>query len=345
MEFKSNKKKQLALAVTLAVVGTAWVGLPGKAFAKTGDAGIIEKPLTWSEYQEKDKTGGAIDVLRKDFSGDDVLVAQWHSSWTDSPNYAGGDMAGKAITIGSMKVEGIIAKDGVGQTGDLSQGAITGSNGGLGYAAGVFNQNGLLNATIAVGTSTINAIGVATATQYADPDNKLYQRQGGEGKYTAANTTGIGGAGAIGGNGGKAIAVGVAVGVTPSTEKTAGNVSGSASSNVNITGDSLTVKAEGAQGGHGGYGGTGAQGADGAALDKHQADAGAKGTDGTDALPSDKPAKAADGTSGPSAPAAAGTLTQAGGNTGAGGIWVQTGWITTAGTAGIDGAASTAYSF
>lgn len=342
MEFKSNKKKQLALAVTLAVVGTAWVGLPGKAFAKTGDAGIIEKPLTWSEYQEKDKTGGAIDVLRKDFSGDDVLVAQWHSSWTDSPNYAGGDMAGKAITIGSMKVEGIIAKDGVGQTGDLSQGAITGSNGGLGYAAGVFNQNGLLNATIAVGTSTINAIGGATATQYADPDNKLYQRQGGEGKYTAANTTGIGGAGAIGGNGGKAIAVGVAVGVTPSTEKTAGNVSGSASSNVNITGDSLTVKAEGAQGGHGGYGGTGAQGADGAALDKHQADAGAKGTDGTDALPSDKPAKAADGTSGPSAPAAAGTLTQAGGNTGAGGIWVQTGWITTAGTAGIAGTAGQA---
>lgn len=345
MEFKSNKKKQLALAVTLAVVGTAWVGLPGKAFAKTGDAGIIEKPLTWSEYQEKDKTGGAIDVLRKDFSGDDVLVAQWHSSWTDSPNYAGGDMAGKAITIGSMKVEGIIAKDGVGQTGDLSQGAITGSNGGLGYAAGVFNQNGLLNATIAVGTSTINAIGGATATQYADPDNKLYQRQGGEGKYTAANTTGIGGAGAIGGNGGKAIAVGVAVGVTPSTEKTAGNVSGSASSNVNITGDSLTVKAEGAQGGHGGYGGyggTGAQGADGAALDKHQADAGAKGTDGTDALPSDKPAKAADGTSGPSTPAAPGTLTQAGGNTGSGGSWVQTGWITTAGAAGAAGTNGTA---
>lgn len=342
MEFKSNKKKQLALAVTLAVVGTAWVGLPGKAFAKTGDAGIIEKPLTWSEYQEKDKTGGAIDVLRKDFSGDDVLVAQWHSSWTDSPNYAGGDMAGKAITIGSMKVEGIIAKDGVGQTGDLSQGAITGSNGGLGYAAGVFNQNGLLNATIAVGTSTINAIGGATATQYADPDNKLYQRQGGEGKYTAANTTGIGGAGAIGGNGGKAIAVGVAVGVTPSTEKTAGNVSGSTSSNVNITGDSLTVKAEGAQGGHGGYGGTGAQGADGAALDKHQADAGAKGTDGTDALPSDKPAKAADGTSGPSTPAAPGTLTQAGGNTGSGGSWVQTGWITTAGAAGAAGTNGTA---
>ena len=342
MEFKSNKKKQLALAVTLAVVGTAWVGLPGKAFAKTGDAGIIEKPLTWSEYQEKDKTGGAIDVLRKDFSGDDVLVAQWHSSWTDSPNYAGGDMAGKAITIGSMKVEGIIAKDGVGQTGDLSQGAITGSNGGLGYAAGVFNQNGLLNATIAVGTSTINAIGGATATQYADPDNKLYQRQGGEGKYTAANTTGIGGAGAIGGNGGKAIAVGVAVGVTPSTEKTAGNVSGSASSNVNITGDSLTVKAEGAQGGHGGYGGTGAQGADGAALDKHQTDAGAKGTDGTDALPSDKPAKAADGTSGPSTPAAPGTLTQAGGNTGSGGSWVQTGWITTAGAAGAAGTNGTA---
>lgn len=342
MEFKSNKKKQLALAVTLAVVGTAWVGLPGKAFAKTGDAGIIEKPLTWSEYQEKDKTGGAIDVLRKDFSGDDVLVAQWHSSWTDSPNYAGGDMAGKAITISSMKVEGIIAKDGVGQTGDLSQGAITGSNGGLGYAAGVFNQNGLLNATIAVGTSTINAIGGATATQYADPDNKLYQRQGGEGKYTAANTTGIGGAGAIGGNGGKAIAVGVAVGVTPSTEKTAGNVSGSASSNVNITGDSLTVKAEGAQGGHGGYGGTGAQGADGAALDKHQADAGAKGTDGTDALPSDKPAKAADGTSGPSTPAAPGTLTQAGGNTGSGGSWVQTGWITTAGAAGAAGTNGTA---
>lgn len=342
MEFKSNKKKQLALAVTLAVVGTAWVGLPGKAFAKTGDAGIIEKPLTWSEYQEKDKTGGAIDVLRKDFSGDDVLVAQWHSSWTDSPNYAGGDMAGKAITIGRMKVEGIIAKDGVGQTGDLSQGAITGSNGGLGYAAGVFNQNGLLNATIAVGTSTINAIGGATATQYADPDNKLYQRQGGEGKYTAANTTGIGGAGAIGGNGGKAIAVGVAVGVTPSTEKTAGNVSGSASSNVNITGDSLTVKAEGAQGGHGGYGGTGAQGADGAALDKHQADAGAKGTDGTDALPSDKPAKAADGTSGPSTPAAPGTLTQAGGNTGSGGSWVQTGWITTAGAAGAAGTNGTA---
>lgn len=343
MEFKSNKKKQLALAVTLAVVGTAWVGLPGKAFAKTGDAGIIEKPLTWSEYQEKDKTGGAIDVLRKDFSGDDVLVAQWHSSWTDSPNYAGGDMAGKAITIGSMKVEGIIAKDGVGQTGDLSQGAITGSNGGLGYAAGVFNQNGLQNATIAVGTSTINAIGGETATQYADPDNKLYQRQGGEGKYTAANTTGIGGAGAIGGNGGKAIAVGVAVGVTPSTEKTAGNVSGAASSNVNITGDSLTVKAEGAQGGHGGYGGTGAQGADGAALDKHQADAGAKGADGTDALPADKPAKAADGTSGPSTPAASGDKTATGYYQGPGDTnWIQTGWSTSAGTDGTDGTDGTA---
>lgn len=342
MEFKSNKKKQLALAVTLAVVGTAWVGLPGKAFAKTGDAGIIEKPLTWSEYQEKDKTGGAIDVLRQDFSGDDVLVAQWHSSWTDSPNYAGGEMAGKTITVGSMEVEGIIAKDGVGQTGDLSQGAITGSNGGLGYAAGVFNQNGLLNATIAVGTSTINAIGGATATQYADPDNKLYQRQGGEGKYTAANTTGIGGAGAIGGNGGKAIAVGVAVGVTPSTEKTAGNVSGAASSNVNITGDSLTVKAEGAQGGHGGYGGTGAQGADGAALDKHQADAGAKGADGTDASPADKPSKAANGTSAPSTPAAGGSITATGTNTGSGGAFVQNGWSASAGAAGTSGIAGSA---
>lgn len=46
MNGKMNRNKQLALAVTLAVVGTAWVGLPGKAFAKTGDAGIIEKPLT-----------------------------------------------------------------------------------------------------------------------------------------------------------------------------------------------------------------------------------------------------------------------------------------------------------
>lgn len=179
--------------------------------------------------------------MRKDFSGDDVLVAQWHSSWTDSPNYAGGDMAGKAITIGSMKVEGIIAKDGVGQTGDLSQGAITGSNGGLGYVAGVFNQNGLLNATIAVGTSTINAIGGATATHMLILTINFISARAARVEYTAANTTGIGGAGAIGGNGGKAVAVGVAVGVTPSTEKTAGNVSGSASSNVTITGDSLTV--------------------------------------------------------------------------------------------------------
>lgn len=359
MEFKSNKKKQLALAVTLAVVGTAWVGLPGKAFAKTGDAGIIEKPLTWSEYQEKDKTGGAIDVLRKDFSGDDVLVAQWHSSWTDSPNYAGGDMAGKAITIGSMKVEGIIAKDGVGQTGDLSQGAITGSNGGLGYAAGVFNQNGLLNATIAVGTSTINAIGGATATQYADPDNKLYQRQGGEGKYTAANTTGIGGAGAIGGNGGKAIAVGVAVGVTPSTEKTAGNVSGSASSNVNITGDSLTVKAEGAQGGHGGYGGAGGMGGQGG----NGGDGGAAGTAGVggqggtggqagaagaagsnNSIPITNTATAGtagiNGASGAQGAVGTAGLNGAGGDAGQGGTGGQGG---TAGLAGESGAGSSAY--
>lgn len=334
MDLKASRKRQLAAAVTLAVMGMAWVSVPQQVWAKTGDAGAIDKPLTLAEYELKNATGGAIDTLRKDFSGDDVLVAQYHSGWADNP--ASGDMSGKTITIGSMSIEGVIAKDGIGQVGDLSQGAVKGSNGGLGYAAGLFNRNGLANATINVGSAVISATGGGTATQYNDPANKTYQREGGEGQYTTGNANGVGGAGAEGGNGGKAIAVGVAIGVIPSTEKT--TVSGAVSSNVNISGGDLTVKAEGALGGHGGYGGTGAQGADGAALEEHQAANGTKGADGTDAAPADKPAKPADGTDASSTPAGNGTVSATGYYQGPGNTnWVQTGWSSTAGANGSNG--------
>ena len=79
MDLKASRKRQLAAAVTLAVMGMAWVSVPQQVWAKTGDAGAIDKPLTLAEYELKNATGGAIDTLRKDFSGDDVLVAQYHS--------------------------------------------------------------------------------------------------------------------------------------------------------------------------------------------------------------------------------------------------------------------------
>ena len=66
MDLKASRKRQLAAAVTLAVMGMAWVSVPQQVWAKTGDAGAIDKPLTLAEYELKNATGGAIDTLRKD---------------------------------------------------------------------------------------------------------------------------------------------------------------------------------------------------------------------------------------------------------------------------------------
>lgn len=48
MYLKTSNKKQLAAAVTLAVMGTAWVAVPGQVWA--ADGGSQDHPRQYSSY-------------------------------------------------------------------------------------------------------------------------------------------------------------------------------------------------------------------------------------------------------------------------------------------------------
>ena len=286
MYLKTSNKKQLAAAVTLAVMGTAWVAVPGQVWA--ADGGSQDHPRQYSSYTaDSDR---AIAIAREQKTGEDMYAAQYHENFADLAFRAKDDMGGKTITLKSMTVEGIIGADGKGAAAGLPvEESTAGKNGGIGSAVGIYSTN-ILNANITFGDIAIKAIGGNTYSQ--EITSGKYTHEGKAGVDGASDKNLNGGAGANGGNGGLAIATGV-------------DITGS---NNTVTGGVLTVTATGSHGGYGGAGGTAA------AITTVPAKAGngAQGSNGADST--------ASGTT-PSTPGANGTIGGAGGDglAGAGG--------------------------
>lgn len=298
MYLKTSNKKQLAAAVTLAVMGTAWVAVPGQVWA--ADGGSQDHPRQYSSYTaDSDR---AIAIAREQKTGEDMYAAQYHENFADLAFRAKDDMGGKTITLKSMTVEGIIGADGKGAAAGLPvEESTAGKNGGIGSAVGIYSTN-ILNANITFGDIAIKAIGGNTYSQ--EITSGKYTHEGKVGVDGASDKNLNGGAGANGGNGGLAIATGV-------------DITGS---NNTATGGVLTVTATGSDGGHGGYGGVGGTAAAITTVPAKAGD-GAQGADGADSTTS--------GTT-PSTAGANGTIGGAGGDglAGAGG---------TAGTVGAVG--------
>ena len=298
MYLKTSNKKQLAAAVTLAVMGTAWVAVPGQVWA--ADGGSQDHPRQYSSYTaDSDR---AIAIAREQKTGEDMYAAQYHENFADLAFRAKDDMGGKTITLKSMTVEGIIGADGKGAAAGLPvEESTAGKNGGIGSAVGIYSTN-ILNANITFGDIAIKAIGGNTYSQ--EITSGKYTHEGKVGVDGASDKNLNGGAGANGGNGGLAIATGV-------------DITGS---NNTATGGVLTVTATVSDGGHGGYGGVGGTAAAITTVPAKAGD-GAQGADGADSTTS--------GTT-PSTAGANGTIGGAGGDglAGAGG---------TAGTVGAVG--------
>lgn len=298
MYLKTSNKKQLAAAVTLAVMGTAWVAVPGQVWA--ADGGSQDHPRQYSSYTaDSDR---AIAIAREQKTGEDMYAAQYHENFADLAFRAKDDMGGKTITLKSMTVEGIIGADGKGAAAGLPvEESTAGKNGGIGSAVGIYSTN-ILNANITFGDIEIKAIGGNTYSQ--EITSGKYTHEGKAGVDGASDKNLNGGAGANGGNGGLAIATGV-------------DITGS---NNTATGGVLTVTATGSDGGHGGYGGVGGTAAAITTVPAKAGD-GAQGADGADSTTS--------GTT-PSTAGANGTIGGSGGDglAGAGG---------TAGTVGAVG--------
>lgn len=263
MYLKTSNKKQLAAAVTLAVMGTAWVAVPGQVWA--ADGGSQDHPRQYSSYTaDSDR---AIAIAREQKTGEDMYAAQYHENFADLAFRAKDDMGGKTITLKSMTVEGIIGADGKGAAAGLPvEESTAGKNGGIGSAVGSYSTN-ILNANITFDDIAIKAIGGNTYSQ--EITSGKYTHEGKAGVDGASDKNLNGGAGANGGNGGLAIATGV-------------DITGS---NNTVTGGVLTVTATGSDGGHGGYGGVGGTAA---AITTVPAKAGngAQGNDGADSTTS-----------------------------------------------------------
>lgn len=206
MYLKTSNKKQLAAAVTLAVMGMAWVAVPSQVWAADGGFGAINNPISLEIYAAQNTSGGKLDTARKNYEGSNVYVSQYHSAYTDNEKiFASGDMTGKTISLSNMTVQAVVGKDGIGQAADLAQHATQGQDGGFGYGAGLVNQNGMSNAVIAVGSAKINVTGGASGLIV----DEKYQHEGEQGVTGNAAIGGTGGAGAAGGNGGSATAYGL----------------------------------------------------------------------------------------------------------------------------------------
>ena len=235
MYLKTSNKKQLAAAVTLAVMGTAWVAVPSQVWA--ADGGSQDHPRQYSSYTaDSDR---AIAIAREQKTGEDMYAAQYHENFADLAFRVKDDMGGKTITLKSMTVEGIIGADGKGAAAGLPvEESTAGKNGGIGSAVGIYSTN-ILNANITFGDIAIKAIGGNTYSQ--EITSGKYTHEGKAGVDGASDKNLNGGVGANGGNGGLAIATGV-------------DITGS---NNTVTGGVLTVTATGSDGSHGGYGGVG----------------------------------------------------------------------------------------
>ena len=314
MYLKTSNKKQLAAAVTLAVMGTAWVAVPSQVWADSAQIGSGTTPVTWEYY--KNDSGSEISDNRADKSGASVFAAQYHQNFNDNQWAAFGDMGGKTLTISGMSVEAIQGKDGVGAAaGDTVKEGSFGQAGGLASVYGVYSTQ-ISNAMIKIADNAlIEAKGGKTYSE-AMTAGGVFQHQGGKGIDGNTDATLNGGEGAKGGVGGKAIATGVDLGN---------------GTNISISGGALSVSAKAEAGGHGGYGGAGGTGADGAELGAAKADKGADGSDGEDK--NTTPAKAANG--------ADKTVHAANGTTNpthnASSPPAQTGWASTAGSNGEEG--------
>ena len=301
MYLKTSNKKQLAAAVTLAVMGTAWVAVPGQVWA--ADGGSQDHPRQYSSYTaDSDR---AIAIAREQKTGEDMYAAQYHENFADLAFRAKDDMGGKTITLKSMTVEGIIGADGKGAAAGLPvEESTAGKNGGIGSAVGIYSTN-ILNANITFGDIAIKAIGGNTYSQ--EITSGKYTHEGKAGVDGASDKNLNGGAGANGGNGGLAIATGV-------------DITGS---NNTATGGVLTVTATGSDGGHGGYGGVGGTAAAITTVPAKAGD-GAQGADGADSTTS--------GTT-PSTAGANGTIGGAGGD----GLAGADGTAGTVGAVGLTG--------
>ena len=263
MYLKTSNKKQLAAAVTLAVMGTAWMAVPGQVWA--ADGGSQDHPRQYSSYTaDSDR---AIAIAREQKTGEDMYAAQYHENFADLAFRAKDDMGGKTITLKSMTVEGIIGADGKGAAAGLPvEESTAGKNGGIGSAVGIYSTN-ILNANITFGDIAIKAIGGNTYSQ--EITSGKYTHEGKAGVDGASDKNLNGGAGANGGNGGLAIDTGV-------------DITGS---NNTATGGVLTVTATGSDGGHGGYGGVGGTAAAITTVPAKAGD-GAQGADGADSTTS-----------------------------------------------------------
>ena len=221
MDFKANRNKQLAAAVTLAVMGTAWAVMPNQVWA--GSFGTEDTPLQYQKYVED--LDGAIASAESAGTGDAAYATQHHQLFGVS-----GDMQGKTLTINSMTVIGITGASGVGSNhGAAADTAINGTNGGLSWAAGLSSSN-LSNAAINFGSD------VVISAEGGDGLDDKAAGQNGDSATIAA------GHGAAGGDGGAATATGIKISAG------GGNV---------ISGGKLTITAEGMDGVDGGVGGTG----------------------------------------------------------------------------------------
>ena len=71
MYLKTSNKKQLAAAVTLAVMGMAWVAVPSQVWA--ADGGSQDHPRQYSSYTaDSDR---AIAIAREQKTGEDMYAA------------------------------------------------------------------------------------------------------------------------------------------------------------------------------------------------------------------------------------------------------------------------------
>ena len=254
MYLKTSNKKQLAAAVTLAVMGTAWAVMPNQAWANGGDA---TTPLQYSAYTNQAGTGGALDPNTPVGAVTDVFVAAYHGNFNDE-YAASGDMSGKTITVGAMTVNGLTGESGIGGLIDQNVIQRAAVAGGSVDVIGVYSEN-LHNANISY-TGAIKAEGgkaqyAAVADGQDNGDTKGFDNTTGNGI-----AGGTGGIGAAGGNGGAAVV-------------TAGEITGGG----NVITGAIDVTATGAEGGQGGNGGNGENHGD------SQANSGINGTPGNGA--------------------------------------------------------------
>ena len=301
MYLKSSNKKQLAAAVTLAVMGMAWVAVPSQVWANGGDA---TTPLQYSAYTNQAGAGGALDPNTPVGAVTDVFVAAYHGNFNDE-YAASGDMSGKTITVGAMTVNGLTGESGIGGLIDQNVIQRAAVAGGSVDVIGVYSEN-LHNANISY-TGAIKAEGgkaqyAAVADGQDNGDTKGFDNTTGNGI-----AGGTGGIGAAGGNGGAAVV-------------TAGEITGGG----NVITGAIDVTATGAESGQGGNGGDGGNGGNGENHGDGQANSGITGTAGNGADGTN--AATAGGTGGHGTDGikggnggngAAGTIGAAGGNGGA----------------------------